>query len=142
MERLRENSVLLYDGLCGFCDGAVQFLLVRDKIRTLRFAPLQGDFAQKFFERHPELRNVDSIILVQPATIDLPEVIAIKSSASVALGKYLGGVWTALAVLFGIVPRMIRDFGYDLFARIRYRIFGTRESCRIPSIEDRLRFID
>jgi predicted DCC family thiol-disulfide oxidoreductase YuxK len=131
--------VLLYDGLCGFCDGLVQFVLGRDPRGVLRFAPLQGEFARGVFERHPELRGIDSLILVEaPATSD--ERVYVRSDGALRVARHLGGWWRAALVL-RIVPRFIRDAAYNGFARIRYKVFGRYDACPIPSPEQRARFI-
>jgi predicted DCC family thiol-disulfide oxidoreductase YuxK len=137
-------QVLLYDGLCGFCDGVVQFVIARDKHRTLRFAALQGSYAHALIARHPELRGVDSLVLVRevagaPTT---SEIVVVRSDAVVALATYLGGVWSVLGVLLRVCPRALRDWGYDRLAGVRFRIFGRRETCRIPTAEQRARFVD
>ena len=139
---MRDDAVMLYDGLCGFCDGTVQFIVARDRHRTLRFASLQGEFAAEFFVRHPMLRSVDSIILVQPATAIDIEHISIRSDAIVLLAHYVGGVWTAFGAVMRVIPRVMRDAGYSAIAKIRYRIFGRRDACRIPTAEEKSRFID
>ncbi|MEO7996627.1 MAG: DCC1-like thiol-disulfide oxidoreductase family protein [Gemmatimonadaceae bacterium] len=140
----REEYVLLYDGLCGFCDGAVQFIMARDKQRTLTFAALQGDYARALIERHPELRDIDSLVFVRGfgGATSPSEVVLVRSDAVVAIAKYLGGAWSALGMLMRVLPRAVRDWGYDRFAGVRYRIFGRRDECRIPSAEERARFID
>ena len=132
------DAVLLYDGLCGFCDGVVQFVLARDTIGTLRFAPLQGAFAREVFERHPALRGVDSLLLVTGSGAS--EAVAVRSDAALDLARYLGGPWT-LARILRLVPRRVRDGGYDLFARYRYRMFGRRDTCRVPDPAVRARFL-
>ena len=138
---IRDDAVMLYDGLCGFCDGTVQFILDRDRKRTLRFAPLQGDFAREFFVRHPELRTIDSIILVQTATASDGELVSSHSDAIVLLSKYVGGFWNVFGAALQIIPRFLRDWGYRTFAKIRYRAFGRRDACRVPTSDERGRFI-
>jgi predicted DCC family thiol-disulfide oxidoreductase YuxK len=135
-----EGPVLLYDGLCGFCDGAVQFILKHDRRGTLRFATLQGDFARGVFDRHPELDGVDSLVLVERDSSGAEQV-HVRSNGALHVARYLGGTWH-LARVTAIVPRFIRDAVYDGFARIRHRVFGRHDSCRIPSPEQRARFID
>ena len=132
------DAVLLYDGLCGFCDGLVQFVLARDAKGTLRFAPLQGDFAGELLGRHPDLRAVDSLILVTGATA--AETVAVRSDAALDLAAYLGGIWRIAGVL-RLAPRPVRDWSYDLFARNRYRLFGRRDACRVPDPAVRARFL-
>jgi predicted DCC family thiol-disulfide oxidoreductase YuxK len=132
------DATLLYDGLCGFCDGVVQFVLARDARGTLRFAPLQGEFARGVMERHPGLRGMDSLVLVTGA--GATETVAVRSDAALDVAAYLGGIWGVTRVL-RVVPRPLRDWGYDLFARYRYRIFGQRATCRIPEPAARARFL-
>jgi predicted DCC family thiol-disulfide oxidoreductase YuxK len=134
-----DAPVLLYDGVCGFCDATVQFIIERDRRAEMLFAPLQGPFAADVLGRHPELRGVDSLILVQRNSAGT-EVVSARSEAVVRIGEYLGRGW-GLARVLRIVPRFLRDAGYDLFARFRYRLFGRMDSCPIPAPEVRARFL-
>jgi predicted DCC family thiol-disulfide oxidoreductase YuxK len=136
-----DGPVLLYDGLCGFCDGTVQFILKHDRRGTLRFATLQGEFARGVIARHPELQGVDSLVLVEPADDSTSERVSVRSAGALRLARYLGGPWH-IARAVAIVPRFVRDWAYDGFARIRYRVFGRYDSCPIPSPAQRARFID
>jgi predicted DCC family thiol-disulfide oxidoreductase YuxK len=134
-----DSPVLLYDGLCGFCNATVQFVLPRDRTARLRFAPLQGEFAREVFARHPELAGVDSLILVE--TDDAGhERVSVRSESVLRLAPYLGGLWPAAFVL-RIVPRAVRDWAYDRFASVRYRLFGRYDSCPLPTPEQRGRFL-
>ncbi|MBF5043433.1 DUF393 domain-containing protein [Aggregicoccus sp. 17bor-14] len=135
-----DTPVLLYDGLCGFCDRAVQFVLARDRHARLRFAPLQGEFARGVLERHPQLRQVDSLILVEPGAAAGEERVHVRSSGALRVAHYLGGAWRAAALL-RVVPRPLRDLAYDAFARLRYRVFGRHDTCPIPAPEHRARFL-
>ena len=135
-----DGPVLLYDGLCGFCDGTVQFILKHDRRGTLRFATLQGDFARDVIARHPELEGVDSLVLVERDSSGT-EHVHVRSDGALHVARYLGGAWH-LARSVAIVPRFLRDLAYDGFARIRYRVFGRYNACPIPSPEQRARFID
>lgn len=132
------DPVLLYDGLCGFCDGTVQFVLRRDPGGALRFAPLQGSTAAGILERHPGLRGVDSLVLVRNEGGN--ETAAVRSEAVLGIASYLGGAWKLTAV-FRIVPRPLRDWAYALFARFRYRLFGRYDSCPVPTPDVRSRFL-
>ena len=136
-----DSPVLLYDGLCGFCDGTVQFILKHDRRGTLRFATLQGDFARDVIARHPEIDGVDSLVLVERDGPSGNERVYVRSDGAIRVARYLGGAWN-LARAAAIVPRFLRDSAYDGFARIRYRVFGRYDSCPIPSPEQRARFID
>jgi predicted DCC family thiol-disulfide oxidoreductase YuxK len=137
----RASVVLLYDGECAFCDRAVQFLLARDRAGTFRFAPLQGEFARGVLERHAELRGVDSLILVERDAGSTAERVYVRSDGVLRVAQRLGGVWR-WATLARVVPRAVRDAAYDAFARVRYRVFGRYDACRLPSAEQRTRFLD
>ena len=138
---IRSYPVLLYDGLCGFCDGTVQFILRHDRRGTLRFATLQGDFARGVIARHPELASIDSLVLVEADSDGGRENVYVRSAGALRVAKYLGGAWHVTRAV-AIVPRALRDWAYDAFAGIRYRVFGRYDSCRIPTPEERARFID
>jgi predicted DCC family thiol-disulfide oxidoreductase YuxK len=84
---------------------------------------------------------VDSLILVVPNAATGTEDVYVRSAGALEVARYLGGAWN-LARVLSIVPRFIRDSGYDAFARIRYRVFGRHDSCPIPRPEQRARFID
>jgi predicted DCC family thiol-disulfide oxidoreductase YuxK len=135
------DLVLLYDGLCGFCNHAVQFVLARDPGGAMRFAPLQGEFARALLARQPELSRVDSLILVEHAGRSGEERATTRSEAVLRIWSYVGGPWRA-GNLLRLVPRPLRDWGYDRFARFRYRLFGRFDSCPIPAADVRARFID
>ena len=128
------NDVLFFDGTCGLCNGFVNFLLKRDQTHTLRFAPLQGEFAKGVLSR--ELReNLSTVVLYRNGKLHL------RSDAALIVLIELGGIWKILG-LFWLVPRAIRDMLYRIVAGNRYRWFGKSEQCRIPSPEERVRFLD
>jgi predicted DCC family thiol-disulfide oxidoreductase YuxK len=135
------GQVLLYDGVCGFCNKSVQMLLRHDHRGTLRFAALQSAYGEAVRARHPELNGVDSVVLVEPSPETGEERVFIRSDAALRVIAYLGGWWKLLLV-FRFVPRAVRDFLYDTFARYRYRLFGKHDSCQLPSPDVRSRFID
>lgn len=153
MRQLITPDVLLYDGLCGVCDAAVQFILAHDRRGTLLFAPLQGAFAAALSRHHPELARIDSLLLVrggivasEPAFLDDSSLAAVevldRSAAVVAVGLYLGGVWRVAALLLQLLPRRVRDWGYDRLAAIRNRVSARRASCRVATAGERQRFLD
>jgi predicted DCC family thiol-disulfide oxidoreductase YuxK len=130
--------VLLFDGLCGFCDKTVQHIFKSDKKGTMMFAPLQSDFAKEVLERHPKFKSIDSMIVVERH--GNVETAYARSAAALRIATYLGGVH-ALANIFRIIPPPIRDVFYKIFAKNRYRLFGKKESCPIPTKEQRSRYI-
>ncbi len=140
---MREENVpvLLYDGTCGFCADSVQFVLARDRTRTMRFAALESAFGRAVIARHPEIRTFDSVLLVEPARDGRAERIHAHANAVMQVASYLGGTWRLLQ-LTRIVPAFIRDGVYRMVARHRHKLPGMRAQCVIPSAEDRARFLE
>jgi predicted DCC family thiol-disulfide oxidoreductase YuxK len=132
--------VLLYDGVCGFCNGAVRTILRFDRHGTLRFAALDSEFARAIIDRNPSLRHVDTVVFV-----DDPgrpgERVSVRTAAGLRVASYLGGPWKLLLVA-GVIPARLRDWLYDRFASVRYRIFGKYDSCPVPAPDVRARFLD
>ncbi len=133
------NPVLLYDGVCGFCNRSVQTIIRHDRRGDMRFAALQSEYGRAIVSRHAQLQNVDSLVLVEQ--IDGEEKVFIHSTGALRVAAYLGG-WWKLCLIAYIIPRPVRDFVYRLFARYRYRLFGKYDTCPIPSPEVRSRFLD
>jgi predicted DCC family thiol-disulfide oxidoreductase YuxK len=132
--------ILLYDGSCAFCDGAIQFVLRHDRRGRMCFAPLDGEVAHDVAARHPELSAIDSLVLVEHDTLTGRERISIRSEAALRVATYLGGLWHS-AILLRVVPRGMRDWAYDSFARRRYRLFGHVHACALPASAQRERFL-
>jgi predicted DCC family thiol-disulfide oxidoreductase YuxK len=132
--------VLLYDGVCGFCNKSVQLILDHDRRGEMRFAALQSDYGQAVIERHPELRGIDSVVFVEQGPGG-GERVHIRSDAALKVAAYLGGFWK-LFLAAKVLPRGLRDYCYDLFARNRYKFFGKYDTCMLPPPEVRSRFLD
>ena len=141
VETTAQAPVLLYDGVCGFCNKTVQMILDHDRRGTMRFAALQSDYGRGVVGRHAELRGVDSVVFVENSA-DGAQRVYVRSDAALRVLKYLGGAWKLLLLAARVVPKPARDFFYDLFARNRYRLFGKYESCMLPPPEVRSRFLD
>lgn len=135
------GPVLLYDGTCGFCAESVQFVLRHDRAGTLRFAALQGAFGAEVRSRHPDLARVDSVVWVDPARDGSTERVLVRSDAALRVARYLGGRFH-LARLAAVLPRPLRDAGYNLVARHRHRLLADGPSCLLPPPEVRRRFLD
>ena len=131
--------VLLYDGVCGFCNKTVQMILDHDRRGEMRFAALQSDYGQAVIERHTELRGVDSVVFVE--SHEAGERVHVRSDAALKVAAYLGGFWK-LSLAARVLPRGLRDYFYDLFARNRYKLFGKYDTCMLPPPEVRSRFLD
>jgi predicted DCC family thiol-disulfide oxidoreductase YuxK len=131
-------AVIFYDGVCGFCDRTVRFVLRHDPEGRFRFAPLQSAYAAAALARHGrDAGDLDSVALLLDPDTDRERLLA-RSDAVVAILRGLGGVWR-LAALVAWLPRGLRDAAYDAFARRRYRWFGRFDECPIPSAELRAR---
>lgn len=133
--------VLLYDGVCGFCNKSVQTILDHDRRGEMRFAALQSGYGLAVVERHPELRGVDSVVYVERAAGGGGERVFVRSDAALKVAAYLGGFWR-LFLAAKVMPRRWRDYFYDLFARNRYRFFGKYDACLLPPPEVRSRFLE
>ncbi|MEP6691698.1 MAG: DCC1-like thiol-disulfide oxidoreductase family protein [Gemmatimonadaceae bacterium] len=137
------GAVLLYDGTCGFCARSVQFVLQHEGERkTLRFASLQSPVGTAVRARHHELDAIDSIIWFEPASAAREERVLVRSRAVLAVAAYLGGIWRALGAVGHVLPRALRDAGYDFIARRRHELPGIAPACLLPSSEQRKRFLE
>ena len=137
--RDREPAVILFDGVCNLCNGAVLFVLDRDPRARFRFAPLQGDEAGRRLAAHgPEAERVraalSSIVLLEDG------VLHTRSTAALRIARRLRWPWPLLYAAIAI-PAPVRDLVYDWVARNRYRWFGREEACRLPTPALRARFL-
>ena len=133
--------LLLYDGVCGLCNGLVQFLLKHDQRAVFSFAPLQSATGKAMVARwggNPEELSTFYVV-ADFRTADARAVT--KSEAALFVARELGWPWK-LARAAGVLPRPFRDRLYDLVARNRYRVFGRYEQCLIPAEDSRRRFIE
>jgi predicted DCC family thiol-disulfide oxidoreductase YuxK len=131
------GPVLLYDGVCAFCNGLVRFVLARDTTRRFRFAPLQGETARGMLRKEGKRADdLDTVWLVEPNGTLLARGRAIR-----AVLRDLDGFWSFIAGTLGFFPAPLLDFLYDAIARRRYRWFGKYESCPVPPAQDRDRFL-
>jgi len=131
---LAVEKTVLFDGTCNLCQGAVQFILRRDKRQIFRFASLQSDFAKQALTRLPLTSIPDSIILLEGDNFHF------RSDAVLEIVRHLRGIWPVLYV-FRLIPRFVRDPLYDWVARHRYRWFGRSETCWLPTPELNKRFL-
>lgn len=139
--RLRGNDmgdkkIILFDGVCNLCNGAIQFIIKRDKKDTFRYAPLQSEIGEQLIaERAIDTSKVDSIILIEPGIAYFT-----KSDAALGIAQDFGGLWKALAI-FTWIPKTFRDAIYDLVAKNRYKWFGRKDACMIPTPELQAKFL-
>lgn len=134
------HPVLLYDGQCAFCNKSVQHILRHDRQKTMFFAALQSEYGRSILTRYPELKGIDSLVFVEPLNFASLEQVFVRSDSALQVARYLGGPWR-LALAAYIIPRSVRDYLYDQFAKRRYRWFGKYDTCLLPAPEVRTRFL-
>lgn len=129
-----ESEILFFDGICGLCNTAVDFVLARDQRRSLLFSPLQGETAQRLLPEE-DIRSLQTLVLWTNAAAYR------RSSAVVRILWRLPRFWPLVGCLLWLVPFPLRDFGYQVVSKNRLRWFGQKETCRLPSVEERNRFL-
>jgi predicted DCC family thiol-disulfide oxidoreductase YuxK len=129
------DAIVLFDGVCNFCNSSVNFIIARDKKKYFRFSPIQSVTGQKLIRQyHLEDINLQSIILIENNKA------YIYSTAMLKVVRKINGLWQ-LAYLFILVPPVIRDAIYKIIARNRYKWFGKKEQCKVPPPDVKSRFI-
>ncbi len=131
----RQKSVILFDGVCNLCNTSVDFVLKRDKKNQFLVGALQGDEGKKLlsnFDANPEY--LDSLVLIEG------EQIYFRSTAALRIAKSLPGLWPLLYGLI-VLPPFMRDGIYDWIGKNRYRWFGKKETCRLPTPEEKAKFL-
>lgn len=135
------KNVIFYDGVCGFCNKFVQFVIAEDHDGVFYFASLQSDFAGLTLGRRGADPNIlDTVyVLAKYGTAD--EKMLTKSEAVVYTVGQLRPWLRPFATILGIMPKAVRDLGYAMVAKIRYKLFGKYDQCMLPSPETKQRFI-
>ena len=128
------RSIVLFDGVCNFCSDSVNFIIQHDTENKFMFAPLQSEKGIELRAKYGIEDNIDSIVLIED------DRAFTRSTGALRIAKRLGGIWAAAYVLI-IVPLPIRDYFYELFAKYRYRWFGKKDECMLPTPEIRARFL-
>lgn len=127
------ERILFFDGLCHFCNGSVLFTQKHDSNKRIYFAPLQGELAHDLLP-HLNPDKPESVVYRRKGKTYY------KSSAALRVALDLNGLWPLLSV-FLIIPPFLRNFVYDFIAKRRYAWIGKRESCKIPSAEEKQQFL-
>jgi len=131
-----DKKIILFDGVCNLCNSTVQFVIKRDVNDIFRFTPLQSDTAKKLLhERNIDIDDIDSIILIEPNVAYYT-----KSTAALEIGKELKG-YDAVSLILQWLPESFRNIVYDYIAKNRYKWYGKKESCMIPTEELKSKFI-
>ena len=130
------NLIILFDGVCNFCDQSVNFIIKRDTKDKFLYAPLNSDAGIEFIKTQSEkVKNTDSIILITNNKVYS------KSTAAIKIVSKLKGLWFLMS-LFYIVPSFIRDTVYDYIAKNRYQWFGKLDSCRVINVKEKNKFLN
>lgn len=130
-----DESIVLFDGVCNLCNAAVNFLIDHDPGGRFKFGALQSEAVEPLLERYGIRADyLDSFILIDD------EQVYRRSDAALRIARRIGGAWRLLYPLL-LLPRPLRDAVYDWVAANRYRWFGTKDACRLPTPELKARFI-
>ena len=136
MKMIENNKIILFDGVCNLCNSSVQYVIKRDKSNTYRFAALQSEIGKKLVEeRGIDTSQIDSIILIEPGVAYYT-----KSTAAIKIAQSFGGAWQLTSV-FEWVPEKLRNWVYDYIAKNRYKWYGKKDSCMIPTPELKSKFL-
>ena len=134
--RLDARPVILFDGVCNLCNGAVNFVIDHDPAGHFRFGALQSEGGSALLHAHGlGAAYLDSLVLVESGRVHT------KSDAALRIARGLGAPWALAYYAFVAVPKPLRDAVYNVVAANRYRWFGRQESCRMPTPELRARFV-
>ena len=135
MNKQLTHSIILFDGVCNLCNGAVNFVIKRDPGNVFKFTPLQEKQGVLLLKKHAiDAQKLDSIVLVENKKVYT------KSSAALRIARKLSNLWPLFFVLL-IIPSFIRDGVYDFIAKNRYKWFGKKEQCIIPTPGLREKFL-
>ncbi|MEZ7499480.1 thiol-disulfide oxidoreductase DCC family protein [Flavobacterium sp. Arc3] len=137
MESLsKDKKIILFDGICNLCNSAVQFIIKHDKKDVFRFVALQSNLGREICKHiGVDQKSIDSIILYEPGI-----AYYYKSEAALAIASQLGSFYSLLTI-FKILPLKFSNFLYDWIAKNRYKWFGKKESCMIPTTELKSKFL-
>ena len=132
---MNDHSIILFDGVCNFCNSAVNFTIKRNNQANISFAPMQTEAGQKLLKEYDlPLGDMESFIFIDKGNAYK------RSTAALRVCRYLRGLWPLCYGLI-IVPKFIRDAVYNWIAKNRYKWFGVRQECMIPTPEVKARFL-
>jgi len=130
-----DHKIILFDGVCNLCNGAVDFFITRDKKDTFRYAALQSDIGIELQKKlNIDHKNIESFILIDGSKYYK------KSTAALRVAAMLGFPYSLLFPLL-VVPPFIRNFVYDVIAKYRYKWFGKKSTCRLPTPAEKAKFL-
>ncbi|AIE87357.1 thiol-disulfide oxidoreductase DCC family protein [Fimbriimonas ginsengisoli] len=130
-----DHPTLFFDGVCNLCNASVDWVIRHDKARRFRYSSLQGDTAKQIVAEYANEEGLSTVVLVDDRGKH------VRSSAALGVLRHLGGFYGFLGALGMVIPRPLRDWGYRLVAKNRYRWFGKKDSCRLPTPAERALFL-
>lgn len=129
------SGIILFDGVCNFCNSSVNFIIDRDTTNYFKFGALQSDEGQALLRKHNQSTDsFDTLILIEG------DKLYTRSTAALRIAKKLSGLWP-LFYVFIIIPKFFRDPIYNLIAKNRYKVFGKKDTCRLPTPQERAKFL-
>jgi predicted DCC family thiol-disulfide oxidoreductase YuxK len=134
------RTLLLYDGVCALCNGVVKFLMKRDRGDRFRFAPLESALGREVLARFDIRSFPDGVVLITDMLTPVERIYRRSDAVQVSL-QQLGAPWKPMGKALNLLPRFVRESGYAIIARYRYRLFGRYNTCPVPSPEQRSRLL-
>lgn len=134
------RALLLYDGICVLCNTIVRFLIKRDRLDRFRYAPLQSKLGREVLARFDIHTFPDGVVLLTNALTPNQHLYQRSDAVAEAL-QHLSAPWRAMGKTLKILPRPLREWGYGIVGRLRYRLFGRYDTCPVPSPEQRSRLL-
>lgn len=132
---MKNKNIIIFDGICNFCNKSVNFIIKRDTKVHFLFTPIQSDVAKEIMHKYDlNSKDIDSIILIKD------DRYFTKSDAILEILKDLSGYWFLFRI-FKIVPKIMRDYLYNFISKNRYKFFGKKNSCMLPTKDLKKRFL-
>lgn len=132
----QDKKIILFDGVCNLCDSSIQFIIKHDKKDIFRFVALQSEIGLEIINHIGiDTSKIDSILLYEPG-----KAYYYKAQAALKIAKELGGIYTAIS-WFSILPTFLTNMIYDYIAKNRYKWYGKKEACMIPTPELKAKFL-
>ncbi|WDO12157.1 thiol-disulfide oxidoreductase DCC family protein [Flavobacterium sp. WW92] len=132
----QDKKIILFDGVCNLCDSSIQFIIRHDKKDLFRFVALQSEIGMEIIKHiGVDTSKIDSILLYEPG-----KAYYYKAEAALKIAKELGGIYTAIS-WFGILPNFLTNSVYDYIAKNRYKWYGKKDACMIPTPELKAKFL-
>lgn len=128
------GGIILFDGVCNFCDSSVQFIIKYDQTAYFQFAAIQSDAGQTLIAQYEVPENIDSVMLIEHGKVYF------ESTAALKICRRLDSFWP-VCYIFILIPPFIRNIIYRMFAKNRYRLFGRKEICLLPTPSQLKRFL-